>query len=75
MGKGTCRLSTLDFQKKRFFKKVSIFEKKKGFIMRRKVFFALTISDFRAKNRFCFKKKKKKKVFFHRQFPTLLQAS
>ena len=55
----TYRLSTVDFQKKFFFKKVSIFEeKKRGFIIRKKVFFALAISDFRGKKGFAFKKTK-----------------
>ena len=38
--------------------------------MRKKGFFASAISDFRAKKRFCFKKK----GGFHHQFPPLLQA-
>ena len=50
-----------------FLKGFNFWKKKKGFITRKKVFFASTISDFRAKKRFCLKKKKKK-VFFITNF-------
>ena len=53
---GSLRLSTLDFQKKGFFKRFQFL--KKRFYHEKKRFFALTISDFRAKKRFCFKKNK-----------------
>ena len=50
------RLSTLDFQKKRFFKRFQ-FLKKRFYHEKKRFFFALTISDFRAKKGFVLKKR------------------
>ena len=70
-----CRLSTLDFQKKRFFFKRFQFlkkKKKKALSREKKVFLHQQFQILELKKGFVLKKKE---GFFHHQFPTLLQAS
>ena len=64
------RLSTLDFQRKGFFKRFQ-FLKKKVLSQEKKVFLHRQFQILELKKGFVFFKK----VFFHCQFPTLLQAS
>ena len=62
-------LSTLDFPKKFFLKGFNL-KKKKGFIMRKKVFLHWQFQILELKKRFCFKKKG---GGFH-QLPPFLEA-